>query len=70
LQARIETLHAALARQETELEKVRAGYLAASRNRKVLDKLRERQGEAYRKQQGREEGTRLDEIAAQGARGR
>jgi flagellar export protein FliJ len=46
-----------------ELEKVRLGYLEASRKRKVLDKLKERQGEEVRRQQNRDEIAVLNEIA-------
>jgi flagellar protein FliJ len=61
--ARIRMLSLELARQEAELETVREGYLEASRSRKVLDKLKERQGDAARKSQNREEIAVLNDIA-------
>ena len=63
MQARIRSLEAELVLQEAELEKVRAGYLEASRRRKVLDKLKERQADAYRRGQMREQIAVLNEIA-------
>jgi len=63
MSARVRTLEEDLVRQEAELAEVRDGYLDASRQRKVLDKLKERQGEAVRRQQGREEIAVLNEVA-------
>lgn len=62
--ARIVTLVTELERRERALEKVRLGYLEASRARKVLDKLRERQGEAWRREQSRQQIAIGNEIGA------
>lgn len=61
--ARIKELGVLLEAQEAELEKVRQGYLEASRARKVLDKLKERQAEAARREQNRDEIAVLNDIA-------
>ena len=63
MHARIASLEERLAAEVAELEKVRLGYLEASRKRKVLDKLKERQGEEVRRQQNRDEIAVLNEIA-------
>jgi flagellar FliJ protein len=55
------TLRAAEA--ELELEKARALYIEASRDRKVLDKLREKRMLDYRKALGKEEIRTLDDIS-------
>lgn len=62
--ARIVTLVAELEVRERALEKVRLAYLEVSRARKVLDKLRERQGETWRREQGRQEIAVQNEIGA------
>jgi len=48
---------------ETERMKVREGYVEASRKRKALTRLRERQADEYYRDALREEGRVLDEIA-------
>jgi flagellar export protein FliJ len=44
-------------------EEVNRSYLAASRARKVLDKLKERRAEEYYEEQRRKEGKTMDEFA-------
>jgi flagellar export protein FliJ len=61
--ARLQWLEGELAVQEAELEKVRLGYLEASRRRKVMDKLKERQSDAARRAATREEIAVLNDIA-------
>jgi len=48
---------------DAELEARRVSLTDASRNREVLDRLRERQREAHRRDAARREGAVLDEIA-------
>jgi flagellar FliJ protein len=62
--ARMATLAGLLQTRERSLEKVRDDYLEASRRRKTLDKLKERQGEAWRRAQGRQEIAVQNEIGA------
>jgi flagellar protein FliJ len=61
--ARIQSFEQDLERQRADLEEVRVGYLEASRRRKVLDKLKERQAEAARRLAGRVEIATLNDIA-------
>ena len=63
MEARIRELEARLQLQERRLEEVRASYLEASRDRKLLDKLKERQETSYRRAQTRAEIAVLNEIA-------
>lgn len=63
MSARIRSLEGDLVKQEAELAGVREGYLDASRRRKVLDKLKERQADATRRRQGREESAALNDLA-------
>ncbi len=51
-----------LAEKRVELEQVRAKYLEASRDRKVLDKLKDRQAAAYYERQIDEEFKTIDDI--------
>ena len=51
-----------LAEKRVELEQVRAKYLEASRERKVLDKLKERQAADYYEQQIDEEFKTIDDM--------
>jgi flagellar protein FliJ len=51
-----------LVEKRTELEKVRAKYLEAARDRKVLDKLKERKSEEYYDRQIDEEFKAIDDI--------
>jgi flagellar FliJ protein len=51
-----------LVERRKELEKVRAGYLEASKERKVLDKLKERRSSEYYRHQIDEEFKTIDDI--------
>jgi flagellar FliJ protein len=51
------------ARAELVIEEKRKLYLEASRERKVLDKLKEKQGKEYRKEKFAEETKTLDDIS-------
>ena len=53
-----------LEEKRRERVQVNAEYLAASRDRKVLDKLKERRSREYYRSQLKEEGKALDEIGA------
>lgn len=53
-----------LAQAQVEVDKVRQGYLAASRDRKALDKLKEKQQKAYKVYLHREEAKAMDEHNA------
>jgi flagellar FliJ protein len=53
----------AATRAELQVEKARAAYLEASQDRKVLDKLREKRAEEYRKTQFAGEIKTLDDIS-------
>ncbi len=53
---------ARLEEKKAELEQVRAKYLEAARDRKVLDKLKDRQAEAYYERQIDEEFKAIDDI--------
>jgi flagellar FliJ protein len=57
-----ERANAALAEARKELERVRARYLEASRDRKVLDKLRERRSDEYYEHQLDEEYKAADDM--------
>lgn len=59
---RVEELQHRLIALETERSKVREGFLEASRKRKALTRLKERQSEEYYREALREEGRVLDEI--------
>jgi flagellar FliJ protein len=61
-QARDQLLEEA-ARAELAVEEKRARYLEASRDRKVLDKLREKREKEYRKEMFAEETKTLDDIS-------
>jgi flagellar FliJ protein len=52
-----------LARAELERKKKQEEYLTASRDRKVLEKLKERKAEEYYDVQWKEEYKRMDEVA-------
>jgi len=56
-----------LVEKRREMEKVRAGYLEASRDRKVLDKLKERRSEEYYDRQLDEEYKAVDDLASSAA---
>lgn len=60
---RVSELQHRLVGLEAERAKVREGYVEASRKRKALARLKERQAEEYYKGELREEGRVLDEIA-------
>lgn len=61
----------AAARAELKVEEARAAYLEASRDRKVLDKLREKRAGEYRKALFAEETKTLDDLSGgAAARGR
>ena len=64
MEATVEQLEAQLERQTAELEEVRTGYLSASRERKVLAKLKERKESEYMRDQRQEEFKSMDEIAS------
>ncbi len=57
-----ERTEAALVEKRAELERVRAKYLEASRDRKVLDKLKDRQAAASYERQIDEEFKTIDDI--------
>jgi flagellar FliJ protein len=52
-----------LEKARAEREEVNRSYLAASRERKVLDKLKERKAEEYYEEERRREGKIMDEAA-------
>jgi flagellar FliJ protein len=58
---------AALAEERKELEKVRAKYLDAAKERKVLDKLKERRSEEYYAHQLDEEYKSIDDMTTSAA---
>jgi flagellar FliJ protein len=60
----VEGLILRAAEAELEVEKARALYIEASRDRKVLDKLKEKRAMDYRKALGREETMTLDDISS------
>lgn len=53
-----------LVQEKQRREKINAAYVAASRERKVIEKLREKQSREYYKTGFREEGKVLDEVAS------
>jgi flagellar FliJ protein len=57
-----DTLLEAAAKQEIVVEKARAIYIEASRDRKIIDKLKDRREADYRKNALREETKVLDDI--------
>jgi len=57
-----ERTQAALVEKEKELEEVRAKYLEAAKDRKVLDKLKERRETEYYERQVDEEFKTIDDI--------
>lgn len=61
--ARVVELQHRLVALETERAKIREGYVEASRKRKALTRLKERQEREYYRGALREEGRVLDEIA-------
>lgn len=63
IDARTETDRQVLVEKEREREEVRAGYLEASRDRKVLDRLRERRTAANRREQLVEEVNEVDDSS-------
>lgn len=63
IDARVLELQRQLVALETERAKVREGYVEASKKRKALTRLRERQSDEYYREALREEGRDLDEIA-------
>ncbi len=65
LDAEAKTAKTELEKRMKEREEVNREYLAASRNRKILEKLKERKSEEYYRLQLKEEGKALDEIGAQ-----
>lgn len=58
-----------LEKARVEMEKVREGYLDASRKRKSLDKLKEKKQKEYHKYLLREEHKMMDQLTAQKAAG-
>jgi len=56
-----------LVEKRREMEKVRAGYLEASRDRKVLDKLKDRRSEEYYDRQRDEEYKAVDDLNSSAA---
>ena len=60
---RVAALNHRLVALEAEREKVRRGYLEASRRRKALSKLKERREDEYYHEALREETRTIDEIA-------
>ena len=63
IDVRVMALQHRLVALESERAKVREGYLEASKNRKALTRLKERQSENYYREALRDEGRVLDEIA-------
>jgi flagellar export protein FliJ len=63
IDARVMTLQHRLVALEAEREKVREGYIDASKKRKALTRLKERQADEYYRNALRQEGRVLDEIA-------
>ena len=61
---------AALEEKRKEMEKVRARYLEASKERKVLDKLKERRAQEYYDQQRDEEFKTVDDLNTSAAASR
>ena len=61
---RVRELQSRLVALEAEREKVRTGYLDASRRRKALSRLKERRGEEYYQEAAKEEARGIDDIAA------
>ncbi len=55
-------LNTELEEAEKERDEVQKRYLEASRERKVLDKLKEKQSDSYYKEQAKEEMKNMDEI--------
>ncbi len=62
LERRISELHKTLAEREAERKEIQKDYLKASRERKVLSKLKEKKADEYYKEQMKEEMKALDEI--------
>ena len=52
------------AMMEIKIEEARAVYMEASRERKIMDKLKEKQQMEYRKEYNREEAKTLDELSS------
>lgn len=63
LEKDLQTTKAELAQAERERTKKHQGYLLASKDRKVLEKLKERKAEEYYDAQRKEEFKRIDEVA-------
>jgi flagellar FliJ protein len=63
LQIELEQACGALEKARAEREEVNRSWLAASRERKILDKLREREEEEYYGEQRREEAKIMNETA-------
>ena len=59
-----------LARTRVQLSEITAGYTVASRDRKVIDKLRERLAADHYRDQRREDQLVIDETAEAARRGR
>jgi flagellar export protein FliJ len=53
----------ALVEKERERDEVREGYLSVSRERKVLDSLKEKRSAAYRREQLKEEIFQVDDMS-------
>jgi flagellar FliJ protein len=62
LDRRISELQRTLAEREEERKEIQKDYLKASRERKVLSKLKEKKADEYYKEQLKEEMKALDEI--------
>lgn len=66
LDERIEAQKLVVQRRQGEVKTCRQQVVVAAQERKTLEKLRERQWEAYQKEYRREEQAFLDEVATQG----
>ncbi len=60
----ITELRAELEKAEAERQKLQEKFLEASKKRKILDKLKERQQQAYYKHEQKQEQKALDEISS------
>lgn len=66
LTARIETLTGELAEAERERQTIQVSYLEASRDKKIIEKLKERKADEYRLERLQTEARTIDEIAGAG----
>jgi flagellar FliJ protein len=70
LDARLGSLHTEVAARRRDEVAARAALLAATRDRKILERLRERRRAEHRRREGRAEQRATDEIGARAGRGR